>query len=259
MRPSNLLSLALLVVASGCATPSVSAPASGAPGFVTLNAGSGTSVRAYAAGREDAKAGVLVVHDYFGISDFTLAACERLARLGYRVIAVDLYNSKSAQTDEAAGQLMQAFQAQDRKLTDRTLQAALDALKRPGRRIATLGFSMGGIESLHANLNDPDAVQATAIIYGFGFGQLGASAMSRLKSPVLTVTGALDDGSLRASLDLLKGAREVHQPIETLVVPDVGHAYAQPLFQAGKGYSADATRMTWRAVEDFFARQLTAP
>jgi hypothetical protein len=33
-------------------------------------------------------------------------------------------------------------------------------------------LSMGGLESLHANLRDPKAVSASVIIYGFGFDKI---------------------------------------------------------------------------------------
>jgi carboxymethylenebutenolidase len=256
MKISSMLMLVLLVLAGGCAATSGAARAPAAGGFVTLTDSAGAPVRAYAAGPDDAKAGVLVVHDYFGISDFTRSAADRLAALGYRVVAIDLYYNQSAKTDAAASELMKAFQAQDRGLSDRTLQAGLDALKRPGRKLATLGFSMGGIEALQANLNDPQAVQATAIVYGFGFDQLGAPRLSRLRSPLLTVTGGLDDGSLQASLGLMKQAHDLHQALQAVVVPDVGHAYAQPLFQGGKGYSEQATAATWSAIDEFFAQRL---
>jgi dienelactone hydrolase len=35
------------------------------------------------------------------------------------------------------------------------LQAGVAYLKQLGRKLATIGFSMGGQESLNANLNDP--------------------------------------------------------------------------------------------------------
>jgi len=225
-------------------------------GFVTLEDSSGAPVRAYVAGPDGAKSGILIVHDYFGISDFTTRSAQRLAAHGYRVVAVDLYRGRSASNDEAAARLMKEMQGQDRAITDRTLQAGLDALKRPDRRIGTLGFSMGGIEALNAGLNDTRGVQATAIVYGFGFGQLDAKRLAALQGPVLTVTGALDQGSLQATVELMQRGADLPRPLEMLVMPQVGHAYAQPLFGGGKGYSAVATEATWRAIDEFFASTL---
>ena len=42
---------------------------------------------------------------------------------------------------------------------------------------------MGGQESLLANLNDPDAVSATAIVYGFGFDKLQNSTAGKAERP----------------------------------------------------------------------------
>ena len=260
MRFLNKAWLAAMVLglcACGHRPPEPAAPRQA--GFIELKDPAGHTWRAYAAGSPDAPAGVLVVHDYFGISDFTTSAVERLAGRGYRVLAIDLYHARSARSHDAAYALLLAFQAQDRALGDAALQAGLDALKRPGRRLATLGFSMGGIESLRAKLNDPGAVQATAIVYGSGFDQLTPDRLARLDSPLLSVTGALDPGSVQASVGFLATAGAGGKSFELYVFPGAGHAYAQPLFDGGKGYNAQATEATWRVTEDFLARHLGTP
>jgi hypothetical protein len=50
--------------------------------FVTLKQSDGSEFRAFVAGPVNAKAAVLVVHDYFGISDATKQSVERLGALG---------------------------------------------------------------------------------------------------------------------------------------------------------------------------------
>ena len=52
--------------------------------FVTLTQSDGREFRAFVAGPADANAAVLIVHDYFGISDATKQSVQRLAALGYR-------------------------------------------------------------------------------------------------------------------------------------------------------------------------------
>ena len=58
--------------------------------FVTLKQADGREFRAFVAGPADAKAAVLIVHDYFGISDATQQSVKNLGSLGYRSVAVDL-------------------------------------------------------------------------------------------------------------------------------------------------------------------------
>src|SRR5213078_2189444 len=57
--------------------------------FITLKQGDGREFRAFVAGPADAKAAILIVHDYF-------ESVQRLGALGYRSVAVDLYGGKSA-------------------------------------------------------------------------------------------------------------------------------------------------------------------
>lgn len=255
VRLWKLMVSSALALAGMCAPPSCAAAA---PGFVTLHDSAGTPLRAYVAGPEGARAGVLIVHDYFGMSTFTMSAAEHLGAMGYRALAIDLYNGRSAATHEAALQLLHAFQSQDRGVTDHTLQAGLDALKRPGRSLAASGFSMGGIEALQASLNDPAGVQATVIVYGSGFDRLDPARLARLHGSLLVVAGALDDGSVQAAVQMLKRTAELPRTFEAAVLPGLGHAYAQPLFDGGKGYSPEGTCETWRLIDDFLARHAPA-
>src|SRR6516165_11692609 len=163
MRALNLFLLMLLLLTlagSGIAESNSCVAERGR--FVTLKQNDGNELRAFVAGPADANGAILVVHDYLGISEATKQSVEHLGALGYRTIAVDLYGGKSATSHEEAVKLMQSL---DRKATDKILQVGLDYLKQSGRKVATIGFSMGGQESLSANLNDPEAVSATVIIY----------------------------------------------------------------------------------------------
>jgi carboxymethylenebutenolidase len=155
--------------------------------FTSFKQKDGREVRAFVAGPADARAGVLFVHDYFGISNATKGAVERLGSMGYLAVAVDLYGGKSAMTHESAVKLMESM---DSAAAAATLQACLDYLKRPGRKLATIGFSMGGQQALKGNLNDPNSVSATVIVYGFGFDAIETKELQRLGSPVLVVSGA---------------------------------------------------------------------
>ena len=221
--------------------------------FVQLKQSDGATVRAFVAGPVDSNTGVMVVHDYFGISDATKEAVERLGALGYRTMAVDLYGGKSASKHEEAVALMQGL---DPKLTDKVLQTGLDQLKRPGRRIATLGFSMGGQPSLLANLNDPDAVSATVIVYGFGFDKLETSRLERLKSPVLVISGAEDTGAVQAASGFLANMKAAKRQCEMFIYPGVDHGYAQPLFNGGKNFNPEAVRVSWVVIDDFLESYL---
>ena len=118
----------------------------------------------------------------------------------------------------------------------------LHQLKKPGRKLATLGFSMGGQESLLANLNDPDAVSATTIVYGSGFDKLEPGRLEKLKSPVLVISGSDDTVAVQTATGFLANMKTVKRQCEMFIYPGADHGYAQPLFNAGKNFNPEAVR-----------------
>ena len=221
--------------------------------FIILKRSDGGEFRAFVAGPADGKAAVLVVHDYFGISDATKQSVQHLAALGYLSLAVDLYGGKSATNHDDAVKLMQSL---DRSVSSRILQAGLDYLKTPGRKLATEGFSMGGLESLNANLSDPEAVNASVIIYGFGFDKIDPKQLEKLKSPVLVIAGSEDTGATEAALHFLSIMKGAKRLCEMFIYPGADHGFAQPLFNEGKNYHPEAVRTTWLLVGDFLGSHL---
>ena len=242
MKALNLFLLMLLLLTLAGSGIAESTSSVGEKGwFVNLKQNDGSDLRAFVAGPADANGAVLVVHDYLGISDATKQSVEHLGALGYRTIAVDLYGGKSATSHEEAVKLMQSL---DRKTTDKILQTGLDYLKQPGRKLATLGFSMGGQESLIANLNNPDEVSATVMIYGSGFDKIESKRLEKLKSSVLVITGGEDAGATQTAINFLVSMREAKRPYEMLIYPGADHGYARPLFNDGENYNVEAVRAT---------------
>jgi carboxymethylenebutenolidase len=219
--------------------------------FISLKDMEGYEWRAFVAGPEDSNSGILLVHDFFGITPATKEAVERLGALGYRTAAVDLYNGKSASRNDSAEALMKA---KDRKETDRILKDGIAYLKRPGRKLVTIGFSAGGADAMNANLMDPESFNGTIIVYGGGYDQIEKSRLDKLKSPVFAITGSKDEWPVQAALNFM--ANEKDKSLELYIYPDAYHAYAQPLFSDGKNYNAEATRITWKLMEDFLSRHL---
>lgn len=248
------MKLIYLTTLMAIVTLSISCSSTEKGSFISIELSDGTEFRAYSSGPENADAGVLIVHDWFGISEFTKESVERLGSLGYNVIAVDLYRGISATTHKEAGKLMGGL---DREEIDDILQSGLNYLKRPGRKLVTIGFSMGGLESLNANLNDPESVNGTVIIYGGDFDKINSERLEKLKSPVLTITGSEDSWSLPSSTNFLDIMIQEGKSSELYVYPGARHAYAQPLYNEGKNYDEEATRITWLLVEDFLKRVLS--
>ena len=209
----------------------------------------GQSFEIFESGPANADAAILIVHDWFGISDFTKETVERFGKQGYHTIAVDLYDGESALTHNDAFALMNALTAD---LVIEKLNAGLDYLARPNRKIATMGFSMGSPLALEANLHNPSRVDATILIYGDM--ERDPERLQVLESPVLAITGSHDNpGQLTGFMESLEG---IGKSAEIYIYPGARHAYSQPLFNGGQNYDETATRITWMLTEDFLKRHL---
>jgi dienelactone hydrolase len=146
------------------------------------------------------------------------------------------------------------MRAKDSTETAYILRAGIDYLNKPGRKLAAIGFSAGGIDAMNATLMEPELFTATIIVYGGSYDKIEKSRLDRLKSPVLAITGALDNWPVQAALNFF--ATEKSKSFEMYFYPSADHGYAQPLFNGGKNYDAESTRVTWMLMKDFLLRNL---
>lgn len=214
----------------------------------TLRADSSHSFTVYVAGPRDAAEGVVLVHDFFGVSPFFLAAVDRLAKRGYRVVGVDLYDGRRATTHAEAGALSAGL---DTALAARKIDAAVAALKTRPRKLAIIGYSMGGRLALEAALRD-SAIVATVEWYGQTIND--ATRLKHLAGPALLVVGSKDGPAAENAASFSKAADDAGEAAEIYVYPGAAHAFAQPLFNQGTTYDPVATDVAWRLTEDFLRR-----
>jgi carboxymethylenebutenolidase len=206
---------------------------------------------AYVAGPETARKGVLLVHDWFGMTPFYSEAIERLGKQGYRVVAVDLYNGRHATTHEEASGLLQALHDD---AAGREIDAAIKWLSDSGRPVAAMGFSMGAKHALAAALRNA-SVRATVLWYGETLKD--PEQLRHLGGPALLVVGSRDGNSAADdSAAFSKAADTAGVGAEVYVYPGADHAFAQPLFNQGRTYDPVAAEVAWRLTEDFLQRRL---
>jgi carboxymethylenebutenolidase len=218
---------------------------------ITLHTSSSEAFQAYVAGPKDAGKGVLLVHDWFGVSPFYTEAAERLSKDGYRVVAVDLYGGHSATTHEEAGKLLEALHDD---VAEREIDAALKWLNEKGRTVAVMGFSMGARHALAAALRD-HSVRATVLWYGETVKD--SEQLKQLAGPVLSIVGSRDgDSAAENSAAFSRAADTAGIGAEVFIYPGAAHAFAQPLFNQGRTFDPTAAEVAWRLSESFLERRL---
>lgn len=113
--------------------------------------GDGVTMMGYVAYNEDttvAKPVVLILPEWWGISDYTRGRAKQLAELGYLAFAVDMYGEgKTAETPEDAGKLATPFYT-SATLGKARFDAAMKKIKiykfADTNRIAAIGYCFGG-------------------------------------------------------------------------------------------------------------------
>lgn len=65
--------------------------------------------------RQQPQAGILLAPDAHGLTDEVKQVCERIAKMGYIILAIDLYNGKTASTPQEVAQLKENLQNKSQK------------------------------------------------------------------------------------------------------------------------------------------------
>lgn len=209
---------------------------------------------------EDARPGILVVHEYKGLGEYARKRAVQLAEMGYAAFAVDMYGrGVRPQTHEEAAATAGIYKS-DRSLMRRRILAGYEVLKgHPAvdpARIGAIGYCFGGttvlelarsgapvagVVSFHGALATPDPLDAR-----------------RIKGRVLVLHGAQDpfvkveeveafrqemnDANAKWRLVAYEGA------VHSFTVPEAGDDPS-----TGVAYNADADERSWAEMTAFFA------
>lgn len=205
------------------------------------------------------KPAVLVVHDWFGIGEFTRQKAKKLAELGYVGFAVDMYGQgKSAKDNDEAARLMKPI-VEDRAMLLQRINAAFTTLNKieniDAKNISAMGFCFGGLVALdlarsgadfkgvvsfHARLTPPNLAKKNLI-----------------KAKILVLHGYADP--MAPPEDVLTFANEMNQAKanwEIDMYGDVVHSFTNPNannVSGGMAFNKQADERSWNSMKNFFA------
>src|SRR5271170_2412784 len=147
--------------------------------------------------------GVLVVHEWWGLNDYTKGRAVQLANLGYVAFALDMYGDGLVTRDKAkAGEWSGQFY--HKPLMAERAQAGLDQLLATGlvdpARVAAIGFCFGG--STVQALAYSGAPLAGIVSFHGGLIPVPADAAAKNKAKILICQGAMDPMVSKDAVDL---------------------------------------------------------
>ena len=199
--------------------------------------------------------GILAIHEWWGLNENIEAMARRLAGEGYQVLAVDLYNGKTADTPEAAQQLVQEV-ANNPFAAEANISKAYSflATEKQASEIGSIGWCFGGSWSLSTALLFPKELDAAVIYYGGQIGEATTEELSTLEVPILGIFGAEDSSiPLQTVSEFESTLDELGKEAEIIVYENAGHAFANP---SGQNYVLEAAERAWTQTEEFLNEHL---
>jgi carboxymethylenebutenolidase len=213
----------------------------------------------------DAKGGIVVVQEAFGVNDHIEDVARRFADESWLAVAPHLFH-RSGDPKLGYDDISQVMPHMSQLTADGVLDdidAALVRLAEAGiatDRTGVVGFCMGGTVALVAAVRRD--VGAAVTFYGggvaegrFGFGPLIEEAAG-LRAPWLGLYGDLDQGIPVAEVERLRtAAASSGQPTEVVRYPDAGHGFHCDQRPA---YHPDSASDAWQRTLGWFDRHLCA-
>ncbi len=199
--------------------------------------------------------GVVVIQEWWGLTDHIADVTNRLAAEGFVALAPDLYGGRTTHDAAEAGQLMQELPV-DRAARD--LAGAVDFLighdAVMGERVGTVGFCMGGGFVLALAAQQGDKVAAAVPFYGIYPGE--TPDFSGLTADLLGHFGEKDENAPPEQVKELQAKIESEsgKKADFRFYP-AGHAFFNDENLLGT-YDAEQGQRAWSATLQFLHAKL---
>ncbi|MEU0787972.1 dienelactone hydrolase family protein [Streptomyces sp. NPDC006173] len=196
--------------------------------------------------------GVIVIQEWWGLTDHIADVTDRLAAEGFVALAPDLYGGNVAHDSEEAFRMMRELPvARGVELLSGAVDHLLGLPEVTSATVASVGFCMGGGFVLQQAAADP---RVTAAVPFYGVIQGDLPDFSGLTAQILGHYGEEDDSIPPENLDRLREAIEAQSGI----VPDLrvypaGHAFFN---DRRPTHDAKSAEQAWKSTLAFLHEQL---
>jgi dienelactone hydrolase len=207
--------------------------------------------------KPDRRPGVIVVHEWWGLGDYSVNRAKQLAERGYVAFAIDMYGKGvRAKTHDEAGKLSGALR-ENRDLMRARAAAALDRFKNDARvnpeKIAAIGYCFGGTTVLEmARAGMPLA--GVASFHG-GLATSKPAGPGDIKARVIVFHGAEDSFVAKEVPGFQDEMDKAGADWQMVVYGDAVHSFTVPAAgddpSKGMAYNAKADIRSWEALADF--------
>ena len=197
--------------------------------------------------------GVVVIQEWWGLVGHIKDLADRFAREGFVALAPDLYRGQTTKSPDQAGKLLMALNIAE---SGKDLRGAATYLHGRAdvhpKKVAAVGFCMGGQLALFGASAHPDVIHATVDFYGIH--PKVNPDVSRLSGPVLAHFGRRDasvpEESAAALVERIRGAGK---SVEAHFY-DADHAFFND--QRPEVYDRESAELAWSRTIRFLRQAL---
>jgi dienelactone hydrolase len=203
---------------------------------------------------------VLIIPEWWGLTEYPKHRAIQLAGMGYVAFAADMYGQGESTNDpQQATQWATPFFT-NRKLMRQRAGVALDTLlnqKYVDRtRVAAIGYCFGGTSVLE--LARGGSPLAGVICFHGNLARTENEGPDNIKAKILICHGADDPLAPVASIPaLIQEMKEAKADYQINIYSGAQHAFTNPDADShnmqGVAYNAQADKRSWMALSDFFA------
>lgn len=211
----------------------------------------------YVGPKGKAKAAVVLIHDWMGLSEFTMKKADEIAAEGYAVLAADLYGKGQRPKDGKEAGAFSGALKKDRAVLRARAQAALEQLQAQiGKGVPSVaaGFCFGGTAALEMGRGGMN-LSGIASFHG-GLDNPNPADVKNIKAKVLVMHGAIDPYvSSEEVQNFQKEMNEAKIDYQFISYSGAVHAFTNPAAGSdnskGAAFNEAANRRSWIAFYQF--------
>lgn len=203
--------------------------------------------------------GVLVVHQWMGLTDYEKNRCKELAERGYVALALDIYGKGIRPGNPQDASKHAGVYKNDRDLYRRRLRLGLAQLRAWGgvakNKIAAIGYCFGGTGVLE--LARSGAEISGVVSFHGGLDSPQPEAGQNIKCKILVCHGADDPFVATSDIEAFKAElNEAKTDWQMVIYSGAVHSFTQPMAgndnSRGAAYNERADKRSWTAMNSFF-------
>jgi carboxymethylenebutenolidase len=197
--------------------------------------------------------GIIVVHDWWGLTDWVKDRTQQLADQGFVALAVDLYGGKVPANATEASELSHAL-PENKAILD--LMAGIVYLTTRNDierdRIGAVGWAMGGTYAARLATLVP---RLGACVVNYGVLPTDPNELQNIGAPVLGNFGADDRGVTPADVQAFeKTMKNLNRRVDLKIYDGAGHSFENP--DDRDAYRPDAAEDAWNRTLAFLSKSL---